>query len=1065
MVPRSALLTACALSGGSALVYQVLWSRQLALVVGGGTEAVAIVLSSFMAGLGLGSALAGRVLDRLGEEGRHRAVLPRAYACLEGVLALAAILLPLAFARVGLVLQPLYEGPEASPLAFRLSRLVIVFALLVLPTTAMGATLPLLVALAESVPERAAAAAAALYAANTVGAVAGALLTPLAAFPALGLTPTGWLAAAGNVSAGLLVLAAGRGAAASGTERRSVTESGPALPSAVRAALAVSFASGLGALAHEVAWTRALALLLGPTVHTFAFVLAAVIAGLALGSAVAGRVSDRLRHPALALAAVQSGVAASALVIVPMMGWLPLPIGEAVRRLAAEPGRLVAYEGLGILAVLLVPAALFGATFPLCVRMVAASGQPVGAAVARVLAWNTLGALLGPLLAAFVLLPRMGLQATLIVAAGIHATAALLALGRGSHGGRPFLVRAALVAPALGLALLPRWDLERLAGGAYRYAHREAAGELDESLHAGELVYYRDGALGTVSVKRLGGTKALAVDGKVDATDSADMATQRLLAHLPMLLHGAAREVLVVGLGSGATAASALGYDLATLDVVEISPEVVEAARLHFGAVNAAVFRDPRTRLRVGDARNHLLLTRARFDVVISEPSNPWMAGVASLFTRDFFALVRSRLRAGGLFAQWMHVYGLPVESVRSVLGSFADVFPQSAVFQVSESDLVLVGSEAAWPEPEAGELQSRMSQPRVAADLRGIALTRPGTLAGLFVLGPGRLAAVAGRAPRHTDERPILELRAARAMLANTAAENRRALLEAAGGPPVQPWAGLVASLSAEDHVERGRLLERASGFSMALEAYGKALRLDPRSAAAQEGLSRIGAASEAGPLVEDLLRKLASGPDPRGARVSLARLYRGEGRIEEAGRELEAVLAQDPSDVRALKLVAAIQGDLGQAGAAEVFAGRAQTLAPRDAEAAALLASASLLAGEAETALERADAALRLDGGMTLAWRVRALALARLRRPEARTAFEGLVERDGGSWTTWTEYGAFLLNDGDPRAAAKAFEEASDLAPDSAEAWRGLSRASEATGDRRQVARAQAALRRVGE
>jgi spermidine synthase len=1064
MALRPALLAACVLSGGAALVYQILWSRQLALVLGGSTEAVAIVLSSFMAGLGLGNALAGRVLRGWGREIELRTTLSRAYALLEGVVALTAIALPFAIARVSLVLQPLYEGPGASPLAFWLGRLGLVSFLLVVPTTAMGATLPFLVSLLEPVAGRDSASAAALYAANTVGAVAGALLTPLAALPTLGLSGTAYCAAAANAAAGLLVLVAVRDGSLPAKGPR-VTGQKADIIAAVGPALAVAFTSGLGALVHEVAWTRVLALLIGPTVYTFAFVVSSVIAGLALGSAVAGRVSDRLRHPALALAVVQSGVVASALVIVPLIGWLPLPIGDAARRLTDEPGRLMAYEGLGTLALLLAPSALFGATFPLGVRVVATSGVPLGAAVARVLAWNTLGALLGPLLAGFVLLPRLGLQSTLIAAAGIHASAALLALEGGAGRWRTWRVRVSLVAPAIALALLPRWDLERLAGGAYRYAYREAAGELDESLHAGQLVYYRDGALATVSVKSLGGTKALAVDGKVDATDSADMATQRLLAHLPLLLHGSARNVLVVGLGSGATAASAQSHDIATLDVVEISPEVVEAARAHFGAVNASLFRDPRTRLRIGDARSHLLLTRERFDIVISEPSNPWMAGVANLFTRDFFALVRSRLRPGGLFAQWMHVYGMPTDSVRSVLGGFADVFPQSAAFQVSESDLVLVGSASAWPEPGAAELRDRMARPRIAADLRGIAVTRPGTLAGLFVLGPGRLEALAGNAPRHTDEYPILELRAARAMLANTAAENRRALLEAAGGPPVQPWADLRASLSADDVVERGRLLEQASGFAMALEAYGRALRLDPRSTAAQEGLSRIGAVSEAGPSVEALLKKLADGPDPLGARVSLARLYRAEGRIEDAGRELQAVLDRDASDVRALKLVAAIQGDLGEAGAVEVFAGRAQTLAPGDAEAAALLASASLLAGENHTAVERADTALRLDGRMILACRVRALALARLGRPEAKAAFAGLIERDAGSWKTWTEYGAFLLASGDALAAAKAFEEASDLAPDSVEAWRGLSQACAAIGDHRQVAHAQAALRRLGE
>jgi spermidine synthase/Tfp pilus assembly protein PilF len=697
------------------------------------------------------------------------------------------------------------------------------------------------------------------------------------------------------------------------------------------------------------------------------------------------------------------------------------------------------------------------------VRLLANGGVPAGAAVGRVLAWNTLGALLGPLAAAFLLLPSLGLESTLKAAAAVHVLAAWVALRAGLHRARFVAGTVGLLAGAL--LLLPRWDLELLAAGAYRYPPRTGGVDLRDLLRAGELLYYRDGALATVSVKRLGSARALAVDGKVDATDTADMATQRLIAHLPLLLHGAAREALVVGLGSGATVASALKHPLDSLEVVEISPEVVEAARLHFVDVLQGALDDPRLRLRVTDARNHLLLTKRRFDLIVSEPSNPWMAGVASLFTREFFSLARARLRPQGVFGQWMHAYGMPLEDLRTVVGGFADVFPESALFQVSEGDLVLVGAAGHWPTPDAAELARRMSLPAVAEDLRGVGIADPATLAALFVLGPGRLGAFAAGAPRHTDERPILELHAARAMLARTGVENRRALLEAAEGTePPEPWRSLRAQLGPEPLVARARMLERTTGLDLALEAYGRALRLDPRSAAAQEGLVRIAAASNALPVLETLLRQLTAGPDPLGARVSLARLYREQRRTEHAARELQAVLEADPTNLRALKLLAAIQGDLGKAGAAEVLAGRAQALAPGDAEAAALLASASLLAGDAKTASERAEAALGLDPTLAMALRVKALALARLsRHDEARAAFEALVRHDGGTWQSWAHYGAFLADVGDSSGAAGAFETAADLAPDRREAWEGLRRAAVALQDRRRLTRAERALFRL--
>jgi spermidine synthase len=457
------------------------------------------------------------------------------------------------------------------------------------------------------------------------------------------------------------------------------------------------------------------------------------------------------------------------------------------------------------------------------------------------------------------------------------------------------------------------------------------------------------------------------------------------------------------------------------------------------------------------------MLTARRYDAILSEPSTPWMAGVASLFTRDFFALVRSRLAPGGVFCQWMHVYGMPVEDVRTVVGGFADVFPQSALFQVSEGDLLLLGAEGAWPEPAADVLASRLS-PAVADHLRGVGVTGPRVLATLFVLGPGRLPVFAGGAPRHTDDRPILELRAARAMLARTTRPNREALLAAQAEAPVEPWTTLTRGLTANDLADRGRMLERTTGIALALEAYGHALRIDPTSVAAQQGLVRIARVGDAGRVSEALLRRLAEGPDPLGARVSLAELYHAEGRIADAGRELDAVLAADPSHLRALKTAAAIQGELGQAGAVEVLAGRAATLSPGDAEAAALLASASLLAGDPVQAAERAEAALRLDPASWRALRVRAIALAQAGRfAEAGRAFDVLLETDADSYESWAHAGAFRSDRSDWGGAAAAFERATDLAPDSRTAWEGLARAAAMLQDPARSLRAEAALRRI--
>ena len=203
----------------------------------------------------------------------------------------------------------------------------------------------------------------------------------------------------------------------------------------------------------------------------------------------------------------------------------------------------------------------------------------------------------------------------------------------------------------------PEWDRDLISSGAYKYSRQIRAEDLEWSLRAGYLEYYKEGAAGTVSVRRLGGTRSLAIDGKVDASNAGDMLNQRLLGLLPTLLHPEPRDALVIGLGSGVTADAILASgEVQRLDVVEISPEVVEASA-HFERENRRVLQNPALRLLVGDGRSHLRLSGRQYDVIVSEPSNPWMAGVAALFTREFFEAARARLRSGGVFCQWAHTY------------------------------------------------------------------------------------------------------------------------------------------------------------------------------------------------------------------------------------------------------------------------------------------------------------------------------------------------------------------------------------------------------------------------
>ncbi len=727
---RIALAASVLFSGAAALVYQVVWVRQLTTVLGTTLEAVSVVLGLFMLGLGFGSFLASRFIDRMA--GTH---LPRLYAALEIGVAVFALLFPLLLSRYTPVL-------------------------LLLPTSLMGATLPTAVAILERARrdgDRTSRSAGWLYALNTAGAVVGSLATGLLLLPSVGIRLTTFGAVFLNLLAGGIVLAA----AARTDEPPSAPRSRSARFSfASRVALTVAALSGFAALVSEVAWTRSLVLLIGPTTYGFAFVVSSVILGLALGSA------SGLRS----LAWAQAGAAASSLVLLQILGRLAIPAGRLVERYADDMGALLGIE-LAAIAVLLLPASFFfGATFPLVVGIVSREGAGPAEATGATLAWNTVGALSGSLAAGFLLIPHLGAQSALYAAFGLHLLAAALA-----SSARPLVpALAALAVAAAAPFVLPRWDRELLTGGLYKYASYLDPGELLDFVRQGDLVFYREDEVATVTVRRVASRLSLAIDGKVDATSSSDMMTQKLLAHVPLLLHRNPKNVLVIGLGSGVTAGSALTHPIERLTAVEISDAVVEASGF-FDDFNRRPRSDPRFRLVVGDGRNHLLVSEEPYDVIISEPSNPWMAGVSGLFTRELFTLARSRLAEDGLFCQWAHIYNMDESELRTIVASFTDAFESAALFLLSESDLLLVGAKEALPRVGTIALDNRMESDEILEDLRKVGVLGSDGFRALLTASTPPLAEWAKDAERHTDDRPILEFRAARSLHRDTSRENRQ--------------------------------------------------------------------------------------------------------------------------------------------------------------------------------------------------------------------------------------------------------------------------------------------------
>jgi len=852
------IVAAFVLSGATSLVLQVVWVRQLLDVFGSSSLAISTVLSTFMAGLGLGAWLGGRLADRLARGPRSRWRDPLLfYGLAEGLVGLCALAIPLLVGNYRGANAWLWSQLGDWPVALALARFALAGGVLLIPTTCMGATLPLLGrrvttsggdlgALGRRI--------GVLYAANTAGAVIGAGGAGFYWIPTLGVATTNSAAAAvalglaGAITTAVLRRArwtetetetepetetdaetetetepetepepetetgAGPGAGAE-TDAGSGTDLGIGAvawaetdlePGAIeprpldlpvrhrRLAVAAFAISGAVAMALEVLWSRTMALVIGSSVYSFSLVLVVFLIGLATGAAAVARWAAQTRDPLRVLCWVFVGVAASILLTFTVADDLPRVFLALVEGGRLDVGSLLAVHTL-IAGLFILPTALFlGAVMPLVVRAYASRLDSVGRDLGRAYAANTFGAIGGSFAGGFVVLPLVGLELGVRFAAAIDAALVIaIALLCSVRGRRPLVVAAAVTLAAA--FALPAWNTSVLTSGLFRvHVARESlrAGAIPEH----EVVFYEDGISTTVTVEHRGGRPVLKNNGKIEASTHHDMPTQILVGLLPALLHdGPTQDVFVVGYGSGITV-SAIAEEprVAAIDVVELEPAVYRAADAHFGPFNHDVADNPRVRRFVGDGRNVLLAGQRRYDVIVSEPSNPWIAGIASLFTREFFGFARDHLAEGGLYCQWAQLYELGPRNVKMIYRTFADSFPFVYAFTPAahSGDTILIGAQ----EPiqlDYGALERRIARPAVRAELARAGIESVEDLLANLIIGPDDVGSFVAGAPLNTDDNALLEYSAPRDLL-NATARRGTARLAATIYADTWPYGGL---------------------------------------------------------------------------------------------------------------------------------------------------------------------------------------------------------------------------------------------------------------------------------
>ena len=684
-------------SGALGLIYEVAFAKYLGLSFGATAAASSAVLVAFMGGLAFGAQLSGRFERRV-----NRPLFW--YGCVELAIGLFCLIAPSLFGCV----TPLYVQLAARTHSLAVLSAVrggLAIAIVAVPAVGMGSTLPLLGRFLHGQSgARANQKLAALYGVNTLGGALGSLASGYLILPHLGLSLTLRSCAGVSLGIGLLAMWIGRNAPRFEPESASPAAAAAAealAPLSPRKACVLAALSGLLVFSCEVIATHLLALVIGTSVYAFGLMLAIFLVCLSLGTPLARWLERRLPAGALPISLGLTGIAL--LASLPIWDQLPrlfVALGPTVR---SWHGRELV-RGLAAFSALAVPVTLMGTTFPLVLR--AARGRHVVKDIGRITSFNTLGSIAGSLLAGFIILERLGSQRSLILVALGYLAGALYAEQQRALRLMP---SHALTGAGLLLALLlPPWNLQRLTNGANVYfdsgvVENGVLESIREDVHGGVTTIVRDPETNE---------RTLLTNGKFQGNDSQEVTQNKGFAYLPSLFADQTGRALVIGMGTGVTAGALAEFPYQQIDIAELAPAIVDAARTTFAAVNGHVLEDPRSRVLEEDGRNALLVNDTTYDVITVEVSSIWFAGAANLYNREFYETAQTRLSPGGVLQQWIAFHHTNRQIVTTILATVRESFPHVALFVDGHQGHILASLEP---------LTARLSRVEAFADQRGI--------------------------------------------------------------------------------------------------------------------------------------------------------------------------------------------------------------------------------------------------------------------------------------------------------------------------------------------------------
>ena len=902
-------------SGASGLIYEVIWMRQLTLVFGSTVFATSTVLTAFMAGLALGSFYFGRKIDESDQSPL------RMYALLEAGIGAFCLVWPLILSILGALYVLIHRNVTSEFYTLSLIRFVLTFAVLLIPSTLMGGTLPVLTRFFVKRLEQLGTNIGVLYALNTFGAVVGTVAAGFFLLEAFGVRWSLGIGIAINFAVAAIAIALAN--RVSGVEDVSdqpesiAEETNAQLPPAdsrqptanshlVLWAIGIS---GFCALAYEVLWTRIMVFFLGSTTYAFATMLAAFLFGIALGSIVLARWVDRIKQPVAVFGILQLGIGLFALILMPAFEELY----AMTRALQSTFGVSRFWTFFSCFLVMCLPTFLMGASFPLVTKIYTGNERQLGRSIGNVYAVNTVGSILGAFCAGFILIPLLGIRPSIVLMVALNTGIGCLLVLRSGHRtetGGALLHGISIGMPILnaGLAVILLLTLNQPLFLKSAIFKTQRPGDT--------LVDYNEEIDATVTtLKDDEAVYRLYVDTNQAADASRwDSPSHRVIAHLPLLLHRRPKRALVVGFGMGLTSYSITQHGV-RVDAIELSEGVISAAQKHFTHVNGNVFDSPLFNYKINDGRNHILMTKTKYDMISTGIIHPLVsAGSSNIYTADFYRLCRRILSEDGIMCQWVPLHRLPEAHYKMIVRTFIDVFPHTTLWYKYTPDFViLIGT----PEPLRIDYKNFLTRAQIASISEGLAADDLDGLSLLdsFMMGPETVREYVGPGPIHTDNRPRLEFFRG-ADLANTTTQNVKGMSEYRERvlPYLVNYGSTLAQMKAvrqtldtyfraTQKLILGQIAYASAQYQNAATLMNEAVELNPVDETIRynfgivAGLIREGEQEELQQIERQVQQAMAQNPDDLQGHLHLATLYEMQGELGKATRELEEFLRRDPS------------------------------------------------------------------------------------------------------------------------------------------------------------------------